>query len=194
MHPQLYLSASFFILSLLLNTIHASPRNHASPLLTSYALDLIIASNPHPFNQTAPIPEDISNPPAPSVSKLRSRANPPPYRVPIDPNRPYGPHITIFLQEAAETLAVAQVEYVLVALNNVISEVVRDPVFGGPEAVIPENAYPLHAAPRQAMDAYISIEPGEDGGMRWSTVQLAIWGLWNLMVLKRRGVEVQFEI
>ncbi|KAI4249005.1 MAG: hypothetical protein L6R42_009112 [Xanthoria sp. 1 TBL-2021] len=44
------------------------------------------------------------------------------------------------------------------------------------------------------MSAYISIEPGEDGGMRWSTLQLALWGLWNLMVLQRRGVEVTFEI
>lgn len=142
------------LLPLLLNPIHASspPRNQPSPLLTSYALDLIIASNPHPFNLSRSIHPNISNPPS-SASRLRPpnpntvsnrdtlapRADPPPYRIPLDPTHPYGSHITIHLHEASHTLAIAQVEYCLVALNNLVSAAIRDPRIGGPEAVIPPN-------------------------------------------------------
>ncbi|KAL8729293.1 MAG: hypothetical protein Q9166_004790, partial [cf. Caloplaca sp. 2 TL-2023] len=54
--------------------------------------------------------------------------------------------------------------------------------------------YPIHISPHQAMGAYIEIEPGEDGAMRWSTLKLAIRGVWELMVLQRRQVEATFEI
>ncbi|KAL8776751.1 MAG: hypothetical protein Q9213_008150 [Squamulea squamosa] len=139
----------------------------------------------------------MPNSPSPSeahTNALEPRVNPPPYKIPLDPRRPNGDHITIVLEEAAKPLATQQIEYCLVALNNLVSRVLQDPTMGGARAFIPPSGYPIESRPRQAMGAYIEIEPGEDGAMRWSTLQLAIWGLWNLMVLQRRQVEVTFTI
>ncbi|KAL9054026.1 MAG: hypothetical protein Q9206_003703 [Seirophora lacunosa] len=123
-------------------------------------------------------PSVITRPPA---NGLRS----PPIiiRVPLLPpnERRY---ITVIIRLQAATLAVSQIEYCLVALDDLCERMINNPSTRGPGAdIIPAEAYPLKVAPRQAMGAYVQIdEMHPPRPLRWPVLLLAGRGLFEGML------------
>lgn len=154
-----------------------------------------LSGSPLPFGHPSTTPSAIPSssklglPPLILSKNLTTNANAPvriQVPLPSDPRR----HITVYLYLAADVLAVAQIEYCLVALNTVVTNVMRS----HGDRVIPTDWYPWMISPTQAMGAYVEIEAGEDGGLRLETLRLAVRGLFGALVQRGRRVECTFEI
>ncbi|KAL8701641.1 MAG: hypothetical protein Q9201_004798 [Fulgogasparrea decipioides] len=193
-----------YLLLALIPPIYAESSHDTSQWIADYALDMVIAATPYPFG----IPHKPTSTPSPPSARLRAReasastpktknlliprVDPLRIEVPI-PRDPARRFITVFLYTASQLLVPYQIESCLVAANNVIQNVLNDPTING-NPVIPAEAYPLTFAPHQAMRAYVEIDEGQHRGMTFRTLQLAIQGVWNLLVVGGRSVEATFEI
>ncbi|KAL8736946.1 MAG: hypothetical protein Q9181_002172 [Wetmoreana brouardii] len=190
-----------YLLLTFISPIHAASSHDTSPWIADYALDMVIAATPYPFvishkptsTPSAKLRAREASASVPkTTNRLIPRVDPLRIEVPI-PRDPARRFITVFLYTAGQLLVPQQIESCLVAVNNVVQNVLNDPTISG-NPVIPAEAYPLTFAPHQAMRAYVEIEEGQHGGMTFRTLQLAIQGVWNLLVVGGRSVEATFEI
>ncbi|KAI4114020.1 MAG: hypothetical protein LQ345_005116 [Seirophora villosa] len=149
-----------------------------SPAISAPLLRRATQANGATILRGATPPSIITRPPANGLTS-------PPIiiRVPLPPpnERRY---ITVIIRLQAEPLAISQIEYCLVALDDLCERMINNPSTRGPGAdIIPAEAYPLKVAPRQAMGAYVQIDQMHPPRpLRWPVLLLAARGLFEGML------------
>ncbi|KAL8663583.1 MAG: hypothetical protein Q9202_003771 [Teloschistes flavicans] len=187
--PLLLLPFLTLLTSILTLPTTTTTNHTTSPWVAGAALDALIALNPHPF-PASPVPNTTTTTSVASA-RLRPRDG---IRIEVPiPRDPHHRSITVLLHPHTHPLVPYQLEACLTATHNLLANLVRTPGIG-PGTVLPPEAYPLVVKPRQAMGAYVEIEEGEDGGMRVETLGLAVRGVWEGLVMRRRFVEAGWEI
>lgn len=171
-------------------SVHGASRN-VSASVADLLLEYLIAGNPATFNTSQrEIPEVRSK----SVLSLPSRLNDEELEFQV-----FFPgtsrFIIVYIHTETDTnIPPAETEACLIAFDNLLQWWIRNSAAGG-KTVLPKEDYPFTVSPPQAEGTFIEIEDeGEDGGMNLETLQLALKGLWTLLVGQGRPFATDFEI
>ncbi|KAL8648331.1 MAG: hypothetical protein Q9210_005054, partial [Variospora velana] len=99
-------------------------------------------------------------------------------RVPLPPPH-QRQHSTVLIEIEPRHLTVPQIEYCLVALDEITVRMIQTDI-------IPTEAYPIRVAPQQAAGAYVEISKGPvEDALTWPTLLLAVRGVFEGMLSPR---------